>query len=209
VKIAIIGSGKIGSTAARLFIGAGHEVAIANRRGPQSLEPLQRELGAALQPASIEDAVRFGDVVLVAVPLHAIDALPAASFAGKIVVDANNYYPNRDGHIPELDRDETTSSELLARHLPGARVVKAFNTMYYATLGEAGDPSKPEDDRLALFVAGDDQQAKQVAIDLIEQLGFAAMDTGSLADGGRRQQPGSPIYNTNLTGAQARAALGR
>jgi hypothetical protein len=209
VKIAIIGSGKIGSTAARLFIGAGHEVAIANRRGPQSLEPLQRELGAALQPASIEDAVRFGDVVLVAVPLHAIDALPAASFAGKIVVDANNYYPNRDGHIPELDRDETTSSELLARHLPGARVVKAFNTMYYATLGEAGDPSKPEDDRLALFVAGDDQQAKQVAIDLIEQLGFAAMDNGSLADGGRRQQPGSPIYNTNLTGAQARAALGR
>jgi len=209
VKIAIIGSGKIGSTAARLFIGAGHEVAIANRRGPQSLEPLQRELGAALQPASIEDAVRFGDVVLVAVPLHAIDALPAASFAGKIVVDANNYYPNRDGHIPELDRDETTSSELLARHLPGARVVKAFNTMYYATLGEAGDPSKPEDDRLALFVAGDDQQAKQVAIDLIEQLGFAAMDNGSLADGGRRQQPGSSIYNTNLTGAQARAALGR
>ena len=209
MKIAIIGSGKIGSTAARLFIGAGHEVAIANRRGPQSLEPLQRELGAALQPASIEDAVRFGDVVLVAVPLHAIDALPAASFAGKIVVDANNYYPNRDGHIPELDRDETTSSELLARHLPGARVVKAFNTMYYATLGEAGDPSKPEDDRLALFVAGDDQQAKQVAIGLIEQLGFAAMDTGSLADGGRRQHPGSPIYNTNLTGAQARAALGR
>jgi predicted dinucleotide-binding enzyme len=209
MKIAIIGSGKIGSTAARLFIGAGHEVAIANRRGPQSLEPLQRELGAALQPASIKDAVRFGDVVLVAVPLHAIDALPAASFAGKIVVDANNYYPNRDGHIPELDRDETTSSELLARHLPGARVVKAFNTMYYATLGEAGDPSKPEDDRLALFVAGDDQQAKQVAIDLIEQLGFAAMDNGSLADGGRRQQPGSPIYNTNLTGAQARAALGR
>jgi hypothetical protein len=209
MKIAIIGSGKIGSTAARLFIGAGHEVAIANRRGPQSLEPLQRELGAALQPASIEDAVRFGDVVLVAVPLHAIDALPAASFAGKIVVDANNYYPNRDGHIPELDRDETTSSELLARHLPGARVVKAFNTMYYATLGEAGDPSKPEDDRLALFVAGDDQQAKQVAIDLIEQLGFAAMDNGSLADGGRRQQPGSPIYHTNLTGAQARAALGR
>jgi 8-hydroxy-5-deazaflavin:NADPH oxidoreductase len=209
MKIAIIGSGKIGSTAARLFIGAGHEVAIANRRGPQSLEPLRLELGAALQPASIEDAIRFGDVVLVAVPLHAIDALPAASFAGKIVVDANNYYPNRDGHIPELDRDETTSSELLARHLPGARVVKAFNTMYYATLGEAGDPSKPEDDRLALFVAGDDQQAKQVAIDLIEQLGFAAMDTGSLADGGRRQQPGSPIYNTNLTGAQARAALGR
>jgi 8-hydroxy-5-deazaflavin:NADPH oxidoreductase len=209
MKIAIIGSGKIGSTAARLFIGAGHEVAIANRRGPQSLKPLRLELGAALQPASTEDAIRFGDVVLVAVPLYAIDALPAASFAGKIVVDANNYYPNRDGHIPELDRDETTSSELLARHLPGARVVKAFNTMYYATLGEAGDPSKPEDDRLALFVAGDDQQAKQVAIGLIEQLGFAAMDTGSLADGGRRQQPGSPIYNTNLTGAQARAALGR
>ena len=139
----------------------------------------------------------------------AIDALPAAAFAGKIVIDANNYYPNRDGHLSELDRDETTSTELLAQYMPRARVVKALNTMYYATLVEAGDTTAPPDERLALFVAGDDREAKRMVIDLIDALGFAAIDTGGLADGGRRQQPGSPIYNTRLTGAQARAALAR
>ena len=209
MKIAIIGSGMIGSTAARLFVAAGHEVAIANRRGPESLQPLENELGEALHAAGVDGAVRFGEVVLVAVPFGAIDALPAAAFAGKIVIDANNYYPNRDGHLSELDRDETTSTELLAQHMPRARVVKALNTMYYATLAEAGDTTAPPGERLALFVAGDDREAKRMVIDLIDALGFAAIDTGGLADGGRRQQPGSPIYNTRLTGAQARAALAR
>lgn len=209
MKIAVIGSGKIGSTAARLFVAAGHEVAIANRRGPESLRALEEELGEGVEAATVEDAVYLGDIVLVAVPLGAIDALPADPFAGKIVIDANNYYPDRDGQLPELNRDETTSTELLARRLPGARVVKAFNTMYYATLAQAGDPSKPNDERLALFVAADDEDAKRLVSDLIDQLGFAAIDTGGLADGGRRQQPGSPIYNVELTGAQARKTLNR
>jgi predicted dinucleotide-binding enzyme len=161
-----------------------------------------------VRAATVGDA-RFGDVVLVAVPLGAIGALPAVPFAGKIVIDANNYYPNRDGHLPELDRDETTSTELLAQHLQSARLVKAFNTMYHATLAQAGDPSKPQNERLALFVDGDDGEAKRVVIDLIDELGFAAIDTGSLADGGRRQQPGSPIYNVELTGTQARETLSR
>jgi predicted dinucleotide-binding enzyme len=159
--------------------------------------------------ATVEDAARFGDVVLLAVPFGVIDVLPADAFAGKIVIDANNYYPERDGHVQGLDRDETTSTELLAQQLPGARVVKAFNTMYFATLAEAGDPTKPNDERLALLLAGDDDEAKRLVSELVEALGFAAVDTGGLADGGRCQQPGSPIHNVELTGAQAREALSR
>jgi predicted dinucleotide-binding enzyme len=207
MKIGVIGSGKIGSTAARLFGAAGHEVAIANRRGPESLRPLEQELGGAVHAATVEDAARFGELVLVAVPFAAIGTLPADPFAGKIVVDANNYYAERDGHVPELDGDETTSTELLARQLPGARVVKAFNTMYYATLAEAGDQTKPNDERLALLLAGDDDEAKRLVSELVAALGFAAVDTGGLADGGRRQQPGSPMYGIELTGAEAREAL--
>jgi predicted dinucleotide-binding enzyme len=187
MKIAIIGSGMIGSTVARLSVAAGHEVAIANRRGPESLQPLENELGEALHAAGVDDAVRFGEVVLVAVAFGAIDALPAAAFAGKIVIDANNYYPNRDGHLSELDRDETTSTELLAQHMPRARVVKALNTMYYATLAEAGDTTAPPDERLALFVAGDNREAKRMVIDLIDALGFVAIGTvGSRAAHGER-----------------------
>ncbi len=123
------------------------------------------------------------------------------------MIDANNYYPNRDGHFAELDRDETTSTELLARHLPGARAIKAFNTMNYATLAKAGDRAKPQDERLAVFVAGDDDEAKRLVTELLDELGFAAIDTGGLADGGRRQQPGAPVYAADLTGAQASEAL--
>jgi len=209
VKISIIGSGNIGATAARLFIAVGHEVTIANRRGPHSLRPLQEELGAALNAATVADAARFGEIILIAVPFGVIEELPADAFARKIVIDANNYYPDRDGHVAELDRGETTSTEMLARRLPVARVVKAFNTMYFATLSEAGDTNKPPDERLALFLAGDDGEAKRVVINLIDQLGFTAIDTGDLSAGGRRQQPGAAIYNVNLTAAQARKALGQ
>ncbi|MGZ6697158.1 MAG: NADPH-dependent F420 reductase, partial [Solirubrobacteraceae bacterium] len=118
-------------------------------------------------------------------------------------------YPGRDGHMEALDRDETTSSELLARHLPGTRVVKAFNTMNYVPFGERGDPAAPIDERLALYVAGDDADAKAVVSGLIEDLGFAAVDAGGLADGGRRLQPGSPVYAADLTAAQAAEHLRR
>lgn len=191
MKIGIIGSGMIGATLARLFVGDGHEVAVTNRQSPQPLRALQEELGAHLHPASVADAAGFGDVAVVAVPFGAFDQLPARAFAGKIVVDANNYYPDRDGHVPALDRDEVTSTELLAQHLADAQVIKAFNTMYYATLATAGDRAKDEDERLALYVAGDDARAKQVVADLINRLGFAAIDTGGLADGGRRPSIGT------------------
>jgi len=208
MRIGIIGSGMIGSTAASLFVGAGHEVAIANRRGPDSLATMAGELGPSLRPTTVEEAAAFGDVVLVAVPFGVFTALPPQAFAGRIVVDANNYYPGRDGNVPELDGDETTSSEMLAAHLPGALVVKAFNTMHYKALINSGDVTKPHSRRRALFVAGDDVEAKTIVGDLIEELGFAAVDTGGLAAGGRLQQPGTPVYAADLTGAQARRILG-
>src|SRR5688572_30407020 len=124
MKIGIVGSGNIGGTAARLFAKAGHEVAISNTRGPESLAELVGELGPSSKAMTVEEAVRFGDVVLVAIPLKNFGDLPAEAFREKIVIDANNYYPDRDGQIEVLDRDETTSSEMLAAHLEGARVVK-------------------------------------------------------------------------------------
>jgi 8-hydroxy-5-deazaflavin:NADPH oxidoreductase len=138
--IGIIGSGKIGATAARLFVDAGHEVAIANSRGPESLAEFVAELGESAQAATVDEAAEFGEVVLVAVPFGRYRELPAAPLAGKIVIDANNYYPGRDGTLAELDDDSTTSSELLAAHLPEATVIKALNTMQWEVLRDRGNP---------------------------------------------------------------------
>jgi len=207
MRIGIVGSGSIGSTVARLAVAAGHEVALANRRGPESLALLVEELGPQARAGTVEEAARFGDLVLVSIPFGEIGTLPAPAFAGRVVVDSNNYYPNRDGHVPEIDADETTSSELLAAHLPDATVVKAFNTMYYKYLAEGGEPAKPLDQRQALFVAGDDAAAKALVGGLIETFGYAPVDTGGLAEGGRLQQPGSPIYPKQMTAAEARSVL--
>src|SRR5215210_2060701 len=138
MNIGIVGSGNIGATAARLFAEAGHEVAVSNSRGPETLEELVADIGPRARASTVEEAADFGEVVLVAIPFFAYEALPSDPLAGKIVVDAMNYYPGRDG---EMDLDGLGSSELLARHLPDARLVKAFNTMYYETLATGGDPS--------------------------------------------------------------------
>jgi predicted dinucleotide-binding enzyme len=204
MKIGIIGSGMIGATTARLFARAGHDVAISNSRGPEALSGLVAEIGPRVRAASVDEAAGYGEIVLVAIPFGRYNTLPADRLAGKIVVDAMNYYPQRDGTI---DLHGLGSSELVARHLPGARLVKAFNTMYFRTLETAGNPTAPADERLALFVAGDDAAARAAVARLIDEIGFVPMDTGSLHDGGRKQEPGSPIYNNPLTGAQARAAL--
>ena len=207
MKIGIIGSGNIGATTARLFAEAGHEVTIANSRGPESLAELVGDLGPNVQAATVEDAARASDVVLIAIPLRAYHDLPAEAFAGKVVIDANNYYPQRDGQIPELDREETTSSELLARHLTGARIVKSFNTMNFRPLGSEGRPDAPRAERLAIYLAGDDEGAKEIVAGLIDEVGFAPVDTGSLHEGGVRQQPGSPIYNNPMPAEEAEAAV--
>jgi predicted dinucleotide-binding enzyme len=207
MKIGIIGSGNIGATTARLFAAAGHDVTIANSRGPESLAELVGDLGPNARAGTVDDVARASDVVLIAIPLRAYPDLPAEAFAGKVVIDANNYYPQRDGQIPELDREETTSSELLARHLAGARIVKSFNTMNFRPLGSDGRPDAPRAERLAMYLAGDDEGAKEIVAGLIDEVGFAPVDTGSLHEGGVRQQPGSPIYNNPMPAEEAEAAV--
>jgi 8-hydroxy-5-deazaflavin:NADPH oxidoreductase len=203
MKIGVIGSGHIGATAARLLARAGHEVAISNSRGGEGLEGLVAELGDKARATGVEEAARFGEVSLVAVPFGKYEELPAEAFEGKVVVDANNYYPNRDGNFPALDGGETTSSELLARHLKGARVVKGFNTIWFEHLAKQGDASLPVEERRAIFIAGDDAEAKRTVARLVEEIGFAAVDTGALGEGGRLQQPGAAVYNRELTAREA------
>jgi predicted dinucleotide-binding enzyme len=207
MDIGIIGSGKIGGTVARLAARAGHNVTVANSRGPDSLAGLVGELGPNARAATVDEAARASDVVVLAVPLHAVDDLPPDAFAGRIVVDANNYYPQRDGHVAELDDDRTTSSELVARHLGDARVVKAVNTIYFENLGADGRPGAPREERVALLLAGDDAAAKATVAGLIEEFGFGPIDTGTLAAGARRQQVGAPLYGKVVTVPEAEAAL--
>ena len=130
MRIGIVGSGNIGANAARLFVRAGHEVALSNSRGGQGLEALVAELGGNAKTTTIEEAADFGDVVLIAIPFGKFKTLPPDGFKGKVVIDAGNYYPGRDGKFAELDSDETTSSELMSSHLKEARLVKGFNTIY-------------------------------------------------------------------------------
>jgi 8-hydroxy-5-deazaflavin:NADPH oxidoreductase len=205
MNIGIIGAGHIGGTAARLFVKAGHQVAVSNSRGPASLRGLAAEIGPQAHAMRVEDAARFGSVVLLAVPWRTPEALPAPDLvSGKIVIDAMNPYgPN--GEI--LDLGATTSSEEVRKRLPGARLVKAFNTIYYQHLATLGNTSLPIEDRHAIFVAGDDAEAKQAVSGLIEEIGFAPVDIGGLVEGGRRQQPGSPIYNRPMTAREAERIL--
>ena len=208
MKIGIIGAGNIGGNAAKLFAKAGHEVAIANSRGPGTLTDLVGEIGNGAKAVTVEEAVKFGEIVFVSIPLGKINELPTDGFEGKIVIDSNNYYPDRDGQIPELDSDEKTSSELLAEHLKGAKIVKAFNTIWFEHLKTLGDTSLPLENRRVIFVAGDDADAKKTVSNLIEEIGFAAYDTGSLREGGKNQSPGTAIYNQNITLSEAPAILG-
>ncbi len=205
MKIGILGAGNIGATAARLFIEAGHEVAVSNSRGPESLKDLVRDLGPKAHAMTIEDASRFGEVVLLAVPWRSPEALPQSDLLrGKIVIDAMNPY-RPDGGFYDLGG--STSSEEVLKRMPGARLVKAFNTIYYVHLAERGRKDLPHDERHAIYVAGDDAEAKKIVIGLINDIGFAPVDTGSLREGGRIQEPDSPIYNRTYNGREAREFL--
>jgi len=204
MRIGIVGAGHIGGTAAKLFARAGHEVAVSNSHGSESLASLVSALGSNVKGTSPEDAVRFGEVVLLAMPWRKMDALPRADlFAGKIVIDAMNPY-SATGQV--MDLGERTSSEEVAKRVPDARLVKAFNTMYWRTLDTGSRP--PSEERLVVFLAGDDQHAKEVVGKLIDDIGFASIDTGSLREGGRRQEPGSPIYGRPLDVRDAQGLLG-
>jgi predicted dinucleotide-binding enzyme len=205
MKIGILGAGNIGAVAARLFVGAGHEVAVSNSRGPESLGELVAELGPKAQALTIADASQFGEIVLLAVPWRSPEALPYPELLrNKIVIDAMNpYHP--DGGFYDLAG--STSSEIVLGRVPGSRLVKAFNTIYYVHLADRGRKDLPLDDRHTIYIAGDDTEAKKVVARLIEEIGFAAVDTGSLREGGRLQEPNSPIYDKTYNAREAREFL--
>jgi predicted dinucleotide-binding enzyme len=205
MRIGLIGAGNIGSTLARLAVEHGHDVMLSNSRGPETLGGLVSHLGARAVAGTAAEAAAFGDVVAVAIPLKNYRRVPAAELANKIVIDANNYYPQRDGQIPELDDGAVTTSELLAAFLPESRVVKAFNNIYYADLATQGAPAGTPG-RRALPIAGDDPEAKKAVADLIEEFGFDVVDAGGLAEG-RRFQRGTPANVTRLEADALRAAL--
>jgi 8-hydroxy-5-deazaflavin:NADPH oxidoreductase len=206
MRIGIIGSGNIGGTLARRLAQLGHQVTIANSRGPESLAGFAKETGA--RPATVEEAARSGDVVIVSIPLKNIATLPRDLFKGVpdnvVVVDTGNYYPRqRDGRIDPIERG-TTEARWVADRL-GRPVVKAFNNIYAKHLLEMGKP-KGTPGRIALPVAGDDARAKEVVIRLLDELGFDAVDGGGL-DESWRQQPGTPVYGTDFDSAGVRRGL--
>jgi predicted dinucleotide-binding enzyme len=197
MKIGIIGSGNIGGTAAQLFADAGHQVAISNSRGPESLRDFEKSSGSNIKAMTIEEAIAFGDIILLAIPWIKRQELPSSGLSnGKIVIDAMNPYSE---NFEVINLEPSSSSEEVAKQLKGARVIKAFNTMYYQHLKTKGNPKLPKEDRTVLFVAGDDAQAKSIVSKLIDEIGFTPVDTGSLREGGRKQQPSSEIYNNPMT----------
>ncbi|BCB90509.1 NADPH-dependent F420 reductase [Phytohabitans suffuscus] len=206
MNIAIIGAGHIGGTLAKHLTEAGHNVAIANSRGPDTLRRMESQLGDHARAVTAEQAAAFGDVVIVSIPFGHYTDLPIAGTAGKTVVDTTNYDPDRDGPIAELDDGSTTSSELMQRHLPQAAVIKAFNSMRWDHLRDYGHTGGALE-RYGMPVAGNDPQAKREVEDLVEQLGFEPVDSGDLARGGRRQQPGSPLFTADLTAEDMHARL--
>jgi len=206
MKIGIIGSGHIGGALAQRFGAAGHDVSIANSRGPASLAELSAETGA--RAVTAQEAARGNDLVVVTIPLHRIPDLPAGLFADApaelIVIDTSNYYPReRDGRIDGIEAG-LTESGWVEQHL-GHPVIKAFNTILAEHLLEKGRPAGAPD-RIALAVAGDDPNAKATVMDLIDGIGFDTVDAGTIADSWR-QQPGSPGYLKDYDVAGVERAL--
>jgi 8-hydroxy-5-deazaflavin:NADPH oxidoreductase len=205
MKIGIIGAGHIGGTLTRRFTALGHQVFVANSRGPETLKDLAAQTGAT--PVTVQEAARQGEVVVVSIPVKSVPKLPPGLFANVadsvVVVDTGNYYPQRDGHIPEIESGMTESrwtSEQLGRP-----VVKAFNNIYAQHLLKMGRPAG-DPNRIALPVAGDDKAAKAVVLKLIDELGFDGVDAGGLDDSWK-QQPGTPVYGTDFDAEGVRRGL--
>jgi 8-hydroxy-5-deazaflavin:NADPH oxidoreductase len=188
--VGIIGAGHIGSAVARGLVARGYDVVIANSRGPESLGDLVDELGPRATAATATDAAAAGDWVLVTVPLKAYQGIPVAPLAGKIVLDTNNYYWERDGHIAELDEKRTTTSGLLQEHLPESKVAKAFNHITAADINTGGAPAGTPG-RRALATASDHPEASALVTELYDAFGFDTVDIGPLSESWRveRDQP--------------------
>lgn len=208
MRIGIIGAGHVGGTLARHFAAGDHEIAIANSRDPATLRPLLDQVVGDVRGVTAAQAADFGQVVVVSVPFGRHAELPTEGFAGKPVIDTTNYFPDRDGHFPQLEADRTTSSEMIQSHLPGARVVKAFNTMRWDHLRDYGRESGAAM-RYGIPVAADEDGARRCVFELVEQIGFGPVDAGDLATGGRRLQPGGGLFLADLTEDELHERLNR
>ncbi len=207
MNIGIIGAGHIGSALAGRLTSLGHHVFIANSRGPETLKDVAQKTGAT--PVTAQDAAHKGELIVVTIPLKSIPNLPKDLFAGVPasvpVIDTSNYYPLlRDGKIAELETGDLTESEWVQQHL-GRPVVKVFNNIAADHLANAGKPAG-DPTRFGLPVAGDDDAAKQQVMKLVAELGFDAVDDGSLHESWR-QQPGTPVYGTDLPASKLRQQL--
>jgi hypothetical protein len=186
-------------------VAAGHTVVLSNSRGPETLADLVADLGPSAAAASRTEAAERGEIVVVSVPLLAYREVPVEPLAGKIVIDTNNYYWQRDGHFPQLDSGSTTSAGLLQEHLPTSRVVKAFNHIRFSELAVDGTPVGTPG-RRALVIAGDDADAKAVVTDLLDSFGYDVVDAGTLAESWRFE-PDHPAYGPTFTRAEMEEAL--
>jgi 8-hydroxy-5-deazaflavin:NADPH oxidoreductase len=204
MKISIIGAGHIGGNLARLLVKSGHDIALANSRGPASLQNFVDELGSGLHPVTLEKAVSFSDVIILSIHWRTIDSLPVFKATGKIIVDTTNPY-KEDGSFYDLGND--ISSTRVIEHFPGGIVVKAFNTIWFKHLAENGNTSLPVADRRVIPVAGDDATAKAKISKLIEEIGFGPLDTGSLREGSRLQGVTGVLYNRELTVNEAASII--
>lgn len=194
--IGLIGSGHIGTAIARQAIANGHDVVLSNSRGPETLADLVAELGPRARAGTAVEAGTAGDLVVVTVPFKNYLDVPAEPLAGKVVIDTNNYYFERDGRYPELDEGTTSVSEMLAAHLPTSHVVKAFNAIQAAHIVTEGKPAG-DHNRRALAIAGDDEAAKKQVSELIDAFGFDVVDAGPLAEG-KRFDRDKPAYGAEL-----------
>lgn len=180
---------------ARLAVAAGHSAVLSNSRGPETLRALAAGLGPLASAATRDEAARAGDIVVVTVPLRAYPNLASAPLADKVVIDTGNYYPDRDGHVAELDGGQLTSSEYLGRHLHGARIVKGFNNIFFKHLLSLARPSGATD-RSYLPIAGDNAADKATVTEFLDSIGYGAVDAGPLAESWR-QQPDTPAYGAS------------
>lgn len=201
--IAIIGSGHVGSSLAKAAIGHGYDVVLSNSQGPDSLAGLVRNLGPHAQAATPTEAAAAGDLAIVAIPITTIGQLPVEPLAGKVVIATINYFPQRDGHIPEIDNGTTTVPGVLQAHLPESRVVRAFSMIDAADMSQDGHPAG-DPKRRALALAGDDPGAKELVARLYDEFGFDTVDLGGLAESWR-VDPGQAAFVTHQNAAELRA----
>ena len=203
--IGFIGSGHIGSQLARLAVAHGYDVVVSNSRGPETLAGLVAELGPHARAATPAEAAAAADLAVVTIPFRALADVPVEPLAGKVVVDTNNYYPQRDGQVAELDEESTTVSETLQRHLPTSKVVKAFNHIVAADLTTDGSPAGTPG-RRALVAISDHADARAAAASFIDRIGFDPVEVSPLSEGWRIQA-GTPGYGTRRTSDELRADL--